>query len=52
MQPILSYIILLTYKGNTYPLNEEDFAKKVDECIEDENFKIQYQKNDLLILTK
>ena len=46
------YIVLLTSKGNSYPLNEEDFSKKVNEYIKNDKFLIQYQKNDLLILRK
>jgi len=46
------YIILLTAKGNTYPLDEQQFAAKINEYSTNGNYVIQYQKNNLLILKK
>jgi len=47
-----TFIVLLTSKGGTYPLNEPEFLKKVDELLNDDKYEVKYRKNDLLILKR
>ena len=47
-----TYIAVFKYKRGTYPLNREDFDKKLEELMNDENFKTIYDENDLLILKR
>jgi len=47
-----TFIVLLTSNGGTYPLNETDFLKKVDELLKDDKYEVKYRKNDLLILKR
>jgi len=47
-----TYIVLLITKNNTYPLSEVEFSKQLNEYLNNDNYKVQYRKNDLLILKK
>lgn len=46
------YIVLFTANSSTYPLNGNDFKMAVEKYMNDSNFQIQYNKNELLILKK
>ena len=45
-------IVVLKNKRSFYPLNKEDFEKKINELIESKEFKVVKDENLLLILKK
>lgn len=46
------FIALITDKRTSYPLNREDFNRKIKEYKESGNYNILYENNDLLIMKK